>query len=146
MVSENCINVSQTLSTSNALMHTAMQCWTLTWNCSADLQYHYRYSLYWQCMSLSNSGWTWVERGVVRISHDSTHFRFKQLLSRWQTAGQQRQQKCCLAFGVSLQYSLKRLQNEFHLNIIITTLSYHEHSFLAIPASLLSKKKEKQQR
>ena len=29
-------------------MQLAMQCY---WNCSADLQYCYRYSLYWQCLA-----------------------------------------------------------------------------------------------
>ena len=33
------------------IMHTAMQCWNTNCNCSADLQYHYRYSLYWQCLA-----------------------------------------------------------------------------------------------
>ena len=45
-------------------------------------------------------------------------------------------------WGNSPAQNLKRLQNEFHLNIItIMMLSYHEHSFSATPASLLSKKK-----
>ena len=30
-------------------MKMLFECKTPTWNCSADLQYHYRYSLYWQC-------------------------------------------------------------------------------------------------
>ena len=43
---KNCIMVIHTLCTCNA----ASNCRTPTCNCNADLEYHYRYSLYWQCL------------------------------------------------------------------------------------------------